>query len=441
MRPASAFAAREVKPPSTFLSYLWEGLKGIFDLRWLLSMPPKIVDQDPPKDATVTIIIPCKNEKGHLTKTVESLRYQTHLPYSVIIAENGPSDDGTIEEADELARRYPGRPGELRVFALHVGKTESKAEALNAGLNSGLEITADQVVQWKKDGIPIGEKFMVMDSDTEFEPNVIKLLLRHFYDKTVAAVCGYVINKTPQSGWHSIWSMAKLVEYLLSQGIFKNVLNAIGVQTVASGCIAMYDTELVMRAGGFRNRTWAEDMDLTLALQVMGYKVVYEPLARCKASEPETLKIFWKQRRRWQYGSLQCFRLYFKTLFWMNFRLFCVMLITTFMSLLGAIVTGYDMYVMITDPTSEIIWRNMNGFLMVTGMLCFFAYRVGGMRLVFTALVSIPAALLGTYIILLSFVVSIFFPVKKWDSGHGTFKESDPDQKPPVDTHSLKQAA
>jgi GT2 family glycosyltransferase len=55
---------------------------------------------------------------------------------------------------------------------------------------------------------------------------------------------------------------------------------------IASGCFSAYRAERVREAGGWSNRTMAEDMDLTWSLYRAGHKVRFVSDAVCYPIEP-----------------------------------------------------------------------------------------------------------------------------------------------------------
>ena len=58
--------------------------------------------------------------------------------------------------------------------------------------------------------------------------------------------------------------------------------------------------------GGFPVDTLAEDQDLTIAIQVAGYRALFDASAIAWTEAPATIRGLSKQRFRWAYGTLQC---------------------------------------------------------------------------------------------------------------------------------------
>src|SRR5581483_5422478 len=57
--------------------------------------------------------------------------------------------------------------------------------------------------------------------------------------------------------------------------------------------------------GGFRSDTLAEDQDLTIGIQVRGYRVRFDSSAIAWTEAPSTFRGLARQRFRWAFGTLQ----------------------------------------------------------------------------------------------------------------------------------------
>lgn len=404
MDHTSPFPPRRPKPRKGILSFLWGIvwgiIAGLFDIRWLLGMPPKHVTLPAPEGATVTVLIPAHNEELHLREAVESLLLQTYRLFSIIVVDDG-STDRTGAIADALAEEYPGL-----VYAVHTSGTGSKSGALNAGLASGY---------------PYGEFTIVMDADTVFAPDAIEKMLPYFYDPAVAVVCGHVLPKPPQGGKATMWWRSKLVEYILGQGITKMAQNAMGAIVVSSGCFSMYATSLI---GRFSDATMAEDMEATWDLQIDGYTAVYAPQSHCYAAEPETFQVFVRQRWRWFCGFLQCYERRMGMVLRRNLRLAIVVHYMFAIALTDIILLPLCIYTLRKNPAFAVIFPSLLDISVMTLALLCYAYCRGGVRLAWQSLCSMPAALVGILVVRYLFLFAIaseWFMKKRltrWAAGH-----------------------
>jgi glycosyltransferase involved in cell wall biosynthesis len=77
---------------------------------------------------SVSVICPCRNEKGHIREAVE--RTPVMGPKTELIFVDGNSNDGTVEEIQAVMREYTG-PLKLRL--LHQGAGKGKGDAVRKG--------------------------------------------------------------------------------------------------------------------------------------------------------------------------------------------------------------------------------------------------------------------------------------------------------------------
>jgi cellulose synthase/poly-beta-1,6-N-acetylglucosamine synthase-like glycosyltransferase len=412
LQPASPFPDRQRKQPSTPLTLLWSGVAGLFDVRWLLGMRSAIVDRPAPEGATVTYLIPAHNEAGHLTHAVKSLFDQTYPIFSIIVVENG-STDSTWREAANLAKEHPDV-----IFALNAGNAGSKAGALNAGLDA---LNAGD--------FPKGEFIVELDADTKLHPKAIALLLPHFFERTVAVACGQVLPQ-PYTGKYPSWCWcAKLVEYILGQGLTKEAQNSLGTILVTCGCFSMFHSSLI---GKFSHETMAEDMQKTWELQLDGWSAVYEPRSLCYAAEPETLEVYWNQRWRWLCGFLQCYQLFVRELLKRNLRLFLMVHYMFACALLGIVLDlgllPFGIHHFIKNPTLSVVYASVVNIIVMMVALMYYACRLGGFRLMRITLKSVFPSILGVFVIQCNFLLAILSEMilkrklTKWKSGHAQDK-------------------
>jgi len=66
--------------------------------------------------------------------------------------------------------------------------------------------------------------------------------------------------------------------------------------------------EALEKTGGWDERALTEDAELTLRLYEAGYRVKFAPYAVTWEQEPETLRVWWRQRNRWVRGYNYLFR-------------------------------------------------------------------------------------------------------------------------------------
>jgi cellulose synthase/poly-beta-1,6-N-acetylglucosamine synthase-like glycosyltransferase/peptidoglycan/xylan/chitin deacetylase (PgdA/CDA1 family) len=227
----------------------------------------------PPVTERVTVIVPAYNEIKNIEATVRSIVANDH-PLDVLVVDDG-SSDGTPEKVESL-----GIPN-VRVLRQ---KNSGKPKALNAGIRAAQT-----------------EIIIMIDGDTVFEPDTVRLLAQPFADPTIGAVAGNVkiANRDELIG------RMQHIEYVVGFNIDRRVQDVTGSIATVPGAGGAFRRKALLQVGGMSTDTLAEDTDLTIALGRAGWRVVFEERARAWTEAPATMAQLWKQRYRWSYGTMQ----------------------------------------------------------------------------------------------------------------------------------------
>jgi poly-beta-1,6-N-acetyl-D-glucosamine synthase len=251
------------------------------DPRWWLGARPGFARKKTPP-FTIAVVIPAYNEEPLIAKTLESLMAQTVKADEIIVV-----DDCSQDRTGEIAAAYG-----VKVVCTHLNQG-SKSMALNYVLK---RIDADLIV--------------TLDADTLLAPDALEKTLPYFLEKSTFAVCGFVVPQRIKS----IWERGRFIEYLFGITVMKGAQNNIGLVVVASGCFTVFRNSVLRELGWYKERTLAEDMDLTWEASFRGYRVWCEQKAVCFPLDPPTLPIYFRQLRRWYSGFLQCMAVHKKDL-------------------------------------------------------------------------------------------------------------------------------
>ncbi|MFF4571360.1 glycosyltransferase [Streptomyces sp. NPDC001410] len=226
----------------------------------------------PPVTEPVSVIVPAYNESAGIEAAVRSLLASDH-PGEIIVVDDG-STDGTADLVESL--RLP-----VRVIRQ---QNAGKPAALNTGLAAA---TYDLVV--------------MVDGDTVFEPDTVRMIVQPFADPRVGAVSGNakVVNRGGLLGrWQHI-------EYVVGFNLDRRLFDLAECMPTVPGAVGAFRRRALLDLGGVSDVTLAEDTDLTMALCRAGWRVVYEEGARAWTEAPASLNALWRQRYRWCYGTLQ----------------------------------------------------------------------------------------------------------------------------------------
>ncbi|MCX5209234.1 bifunctional polysaccharide deacetylase/glycosyltransferase family 2 protein [Kitasatospora sp. NBC_00240] len=221
----------------------------------------------------VSVIVPAYNESAGIEAAVRSLLASDH-PVEIIVVDDG-STDGTADLVEAL-----NLPGVRVIRQPNAGKP--------AALNTGIAAASCDLL-------------VMVDGDTVFEPDAVRMIVQPFAQRRVGAVSGNakVVNRGGLLGrWQHI-------EYVVGFNLDRRLFDLAECMPTVPGAVGAFRREALLRVGGVSDITLAEDTDLTMALCRDGWRVVYEERAKAWTEAPASLGALWKQRYRWCYGTLQ----------------------------------------------------------------------------------------------------------------------------------------
>ena len=225
----------------------------------------------------VTVIIPAFNEERVIESSVRRILDSDWPELEVIVA-----DDGSKDATSAIVAATFGDEPRVRLMTLENG---GKASALNRAL-----------------AVASGEIIVALDADTQFERECIGRLVRWFADERIGAVAGNakVGNRV------NLVTRWQAVEYVTAQNIERRALTRFDAIMVVPGAVGAWRRTALDEVGGYPEDTLAEDQDLTIAIQRLGWKIAYDEQAVAWTEAPETFRALAKQRFRWSFGTLQC---------------------------------------------------------------------------------------------------------------------------------------
>ena len=221
----------------------------------------------------VSVIIPAYNEKECIAATLRAVTASDH-PVEIIVVDDG-STDGTADIVEALAI-----PGVRLVRQANAGKP--------AALDAGIRAASHDIV-------------VMLDGDTIFERDTVRLLAQPFADPRVGAVAGNakVANRV------NLVTRWQHIEYVIGFNLDRRMQDVFGCITTVPGAVGAFRRTALLDVGGVSDDTLAEDTDLTMALGIAGWRIVFEERARAWTEAPSTFGQLWRQRYRWSYGTIQ----------------------------------------------------------------------------------------------------------------------------------------
>lgn len=229
------------------------------------------------RDLPVSIIIAAYNEEKVIANTITSLLKGNHRNFEIIVV-----DDGSKDNTAQVVRESFG--SEPRVSVV---KQENGGKS--AALNHGITLARTDIL-------------VCLDADTQFDPDAVTYMARHFVDPKVGAVAGNI----KVGNRRSILTHWQSMEYITNISIGRRAYGYLNSITVVAGAAGAWRRTAIEQSGGYHTDSLAEDMDMTWRVHKSGWDVVNEPLAIGYTEAPEDLRGLYKQRFRWSYGALQC---------------------------------------------------------------------------------------------------------------------------------------
>jgi glycosyltransferase involved in cell wall biosynthesis len=146
----------------------------------------------------VAFFLPAYNEAANLRNIVPGIVdyfWELACPFTIIIVDDGSTEDDTYEAAEQLARHYPGY-----VRAVHHGRNQGYGAALQTGFRAALA-TGHGVIGF-------------CDADGQFEIASFGTLLAALVDREADLAVGYRIARADSlkrrvmgRGWHWLSSL------------------------------------------------------------------------------------------------------------------------------------------------------------------------------------------------------------------------------------------
>ncbi len=245
-------------------------------------------NQPPPVPASfpmVSILVPAHNEGKVIVQTVRALLAFDYPKdrYEVIVINDNSTDDsaGLLENLkQELSAR--------NLVILNTDKAtggKGKSNALNIGF---------QRCQ--------GEYIVIYDADNTPERGALGMLVAEITrDDTLGAVIGKFRTRNKNA---NLLTRFINIETLAFQWMAQaGRWHMFGLCTIP-GTNFIIRRSILEAIGGWDTKAIAEDTEISFRIYMMGYRIKFQPGAVTWEQEPQTLKVWFRQRTRWVKGNI-----------------------------------------------------------------------------------------------------------------------------------------
>lgn len=233
----------------------------------------------------VSIMVPAHNEGIVIEKTVRSLLSFDYPVdrYEVIVINDNSSDDS----AKTLKRiQDEGHPVCLKVIntdAVTGGK--GKSNALNIGYKES-----------------VGEFIAIYDADNTPEKKALLYLVTTLVrDDKLGAVIGKFRTRNKE---HNLLTKFVNIETLFFQWMAQAGRWKLLKLCTIPGTNFILRRRIIDEIGGWDTKALAEDTEISFRMYRMGYRIMFMPKAVTWEQEPQTIKVWLKQRTRWAKGNI-----------------------------------------------------------------------------------------------------------------------------------------
>jgi cellulose synthase/poly-beta-1,6-N-acetylglucosamine synthase-like glycosyltransferase len=250
----------------------------------------------------VGVILAGYNESECIEKTLQSI-WGSYPRLQIVVVDDG-SLDSMAERALSFSRDHEG------VLVLRRSNRGGKSSAMNLALQA---MDSEVVV--------------VVDADSGLGPDAIWKIVQPLSDPAVGAVAGTILGRSPFA--HLVtWLQA--YEYLSSIFVGRMVAARLHMLGIVSGAFGAFRRAALDQVKGWDVGP-PEDLDLTLAIRKVGYRIAFAPYAICYTDLPATWWGLCRQRLRWDQSGVirnHCRKHLDMAFFWSaNFHLFDFLLV------------------------------------------------------------------------------------------------------------------
>jgi len=233
----------------------------------------------------VSIMVPAHNEGKVIIQTVRSLLAldYPHDRYEIIVINDNSSDNSSVL-LQQLQDQHQGR----QLIVINTDATtggKGKSNALNIGFKQSK-----------------GEIIAIYDADNTPEKKALLYLVAELVnDDSLGAVIGKFRTRNRDV---NLLTRFINIETLSFQWMAQaGRWNLFKLCTIP-GTNFILRRSIIEAIGGWDTRAIAEDTEISFQIYRLGYRIKFQPKSVTWEQEPQTLKVWFKQRSRWAKGNI-----------------------------------------------------------------------------------------------------------------------------------------
>ncbi|MGG6561841.1 UNVERIFIED_CONTAM: glycosyl transferase family 2 [Clostridioides difficile] len=244
----------------------------------------------------ISILVPAHNEAKVIGRTVESLLLLNYPKSKMeLIVINDNSSDNSKEILENIKDRYNNYNFTIiNTDSLTGGK--GKSNALNIGYT-----------------ISKGDFIAVYDADNTPDKNALRYLVQTIVmNDELGAVIGKFRTRNKNKNLLTKFINIETLSFQwMSQAGRWQLFNLCTIP----GTNFILRRSILEEIGGWDSKAIAEDTEISFRIYKLGYKIKLVPQSITWEQEPETVKVWIKQRTRWAKGNIYVLMKYIKNIF------------------------------------------------------------------------------------------------------------------------------
>lgn len=251
---------------------------------------------------TVSLLIPAHNEEKVIEKTVRSILSMDYPKDKLeVIVINDNSSDKTGEILKKVQESVKGNLKIITTTKENGGKGKSNA------LNIGYEESKGEIIG-------------IYDADNTPNVKALKYLTYQIQtnEKYGAVIGKFRTRNKKRNPLTKFINIETLSFQWLSQGGRYFIF---GFATIP-GTNFVIRRSMIEQLGGWDIKAITEDTEVSIRIYLLGYEIGFMPLSITYEQEPETVRVWFKQRLRWVKGNLYVIHKYlFKVIKMKSYRI------------------------------------------------------------------------------------------------------------------------